>query len=233
MFEVNTANEYWRSDGFLVHGDPLGQGDLAVEPGTRTYMMAGCQHGPGMPMLLHRSPLSPEQRVGNLMGTLAYQNLTRAALVNLAEWVEEETEPPPQTTPTLAGETAAPRTTVLEQIARIPGAYTIAPETLTELTRQTDGRSHPAFVSAVDADGNEIAGIRLPEIQVPASGMRAATASTAVPPRLCPARICGAARCARSQSAAASRSSRFEENSRLEKSKRKVATPWPARAWAI
>ena len=169
IFEVNTANEYWRSDGFLVHADPLGEGDLVGEAGTRTYMMAGCQHGAGMPVLIHRSPLSPEQRVGNLMGTLAYLNLTRAALVNLAEWAEQGNAPPPQTTPTLTAETAKPRAAVLEQIRRIPGAYTIAPETLTELKRQTDGRSHPAFVSAVDVDGNEVAGIRLPEIQVPVS----------------------------------------------------------------
>ena len=61
-----------------------------------------------------------------------------------------------------------------------------------------------------------------------ASGIFAAAASTAAPPRLCPARICGAMRFPRSQPAAATRSSMFEENSRLEKSKRSVAMPRPA-----
>ncbi len=156
IFEVNTANEYWRSDGIAVHTDPATGTDLSLPDTVRVYMLAGCQHGPGIPMLTHRPPLTQEQRLGNPMSILNYTPLTRAAMANLEAWVVEGKEPPPSQVPSFTSETVARREQVLGCVAGIPGAA--VPE-LSLIGK--------AAVPAVDADGNDIAGIRLPELQVP------------------------------------------------------------------
>ena len=156
IFELNTANEYWRSDGIQVHTDPVTGKDLELPDDVRVYMMAGCQHGPGVPFLTDRPPLTTEQRLGNPMSILNYGPLTRAAMANLEAWVSEDIAPPPNCVPSLESRTAVSRATVLETVAAFPAAVTPEPSLIGE-----------SPVSAVDSDGNEVAGIRLPELQAP------------------------------------------------------------------
>jgi hypothetical protein len=156
VFEVNTANEYWRSDGINVHADPATGKDVSLPPEVRAYMMTGCQHGPGVPFLTDRPPLTTEQRLGNPMSILNYGPLTRAAMANLEAWVVEGVEPPPSCVPSLEAGTAIGRADVLSVVSSVPGAAVPLPELI--------GKS---AVSRVDADGNELEGIRLPELQVP------------------------------------------------------------------
>ena len=160
IFEVNTANEYWRSDGALVHFDPTTGAELAIPPEVRIYALAGCQHGPGMPLLTNRSILNPEQHAANPLSMLNYTSVMRAALVNIEAWVCEGIEPPPSALPNSSNGTSAEAGDVLRTIAAIAGA-TAADQALM--------RTAPAIVSAVDGDGNETAGIRLPEVAVPAA----------------------------------------------------------------
>jgi hypothetical protein len=156
IFEVNTANEYWRSDAMLAHSDPATGRDLPIPEDVRFYMFAGCQHGPGLPFLTDRQPLTPEQRAGNHLSILNYSPLTRAALVNLERWVVEGIEPPASAIPTLAEGTAIHRDAALATISCLAGVAlpdrALLPETL---------------VPATDADGNDLPGIRLPELSVP------------------------------------------------------------------
>ena len=49
LFEVNTANEYWRSNAALVHSDPERGLDFELPPDMRVYLFSGCQHGSGPP----------------------------------------------------------------------------------------------------------------------------------------------------------------------------------------
>ena len=156
VFEVNTANEYWRSEGIDVHTDRAVGQDVPAAEGVRIYMFAGCQHGPGVPFLTDVPPLTPEQRLGNPMSILNYQPLSRAAMANLEAWVVDGVEPPDSETPSLAGETAARPETVLSALARFPGA-----------SIPRSGLKGAGLVSTVDADGNELAGIRLPELAAP------------------------------------------------------------------
>jgi hypothetical protein len=98
----------------------------------------------------------PEQRAGNALSILTYTSATRAAFVNLVEWVREGREPPPNAVPSIADGTALGRDVALDAIAAIPGA------TLPDRALLND-----ALVPAVDADGNDVPGIRLAELQVP------------------------------------------------------------------
>ncbi|MGE3075062.1 MAG: alpha/beta hydrolase domain-containing protein [Dehalococcoidia bacterium] len=156
IFEVNTANEYWRSDGINVHMDPATGKSLELPDDVRVYMMAGCQHGPGIPFITDRPPLTPEQRLGNPMSILNYTPLTRAAMANLESWVVDGTSPPASCVPSPEAGRAVSRESVLATVGQLPGAATPAPSLI--------GKSQ---VSKVDSDGNEVAGIRLPELQVP------------------------------------------------------------------
>ncbi len=44
VIETNTAWEYWRGDGALVHVDPVTGADLPDDPDTRVYLIAGHDH---------------------------------------------------------------------------------------------------------------------------------------------------------------------------------------------
>jgi hypothetical protein len=108
--------------------------------------------------------------------------LHRAALVNLERWISEGVEPPPSLHPRLSDGTAVTRVQVLATFARISGFTPPDPLRL-PFVRTVDlgcdeatgvgrypakeGAFYPALVSAVDTDGNETAGIRLPDISVP------------------------------------------------------------------
>ena len=179
---TNTAAEYWRGDGSMSHTDPSGESDLDVTPDTRTYLFAGTQHAdsrglpqPGEPGIDGTYRRYPPNIVD-------YRPLLRAALVNLDAWVSEGVEPPPSARPRIDDGTAVSRADALQALSVVPNLALPDPDRLWVL-RETDlgpdagkgiavlpvkeGRAYDSRVSAVDADGNEVAGIRLPEIAVP------------------------------------------------------------------
>jgi hypothetical protein len=178
---TNSAAEYWRADASLLHVDPAGERDLPDPPEARTYLFAGTQHGAGQPRLAD-IPATGGARGAHNLNVTHYGPLFRAALANLERWVCEGVEPPPSRVPRLADGTAATRAEVVEAFARIPGASTPQPERLLSLRRldlgdeaaagvgtwpAEAGEPWPTFVSAVDGDGNEAAGVRLPDVAVP------------------------------------------------------------------
>jgi hypothetical protein len=181
VFTINTSSEYWRSQASLLH---VVDGEDVAPPGeVRTYLFAGCQHGPGALPPTRSPALTPWVRPANLLNTVDYTPLLRAALVNLERWVVEGVEPPPDAVPRLSDGTAAERAEVLERFSAADiGAALPWPDDLPALRRLDLGDRvdegvvrHPAvagepyrcLVSSVDADLNEEAGIRLPDLTVP------------------------------------------------------------------
>lgn len=181
VFHVNTSSEYWRSDCSLVHTDPTGTRDLEPPAEARVYLFAGAQHGPGALPLTRQTPSGA--RTANPLNTVNFTPLLRAALINLEQWVADGVEPPPSAFPRLSDGTAVPRPNVLEAFSRVPGAALLAVDRLPTLRRienlgteagkgigsfpPSTGAPYSSYVSAVDADGNEVAGIRLPDLTVP------------------------------------------------------------------
>ena len=178
---TNSSAEYWRGDGSLTHIDGIRLADLEPADETRIYHFAGTQHGPGsLPPARNRGS---EGTVGRYPPNIVdYTPLLRAALVNLDRWVTDGTSPPPSRHPRLSDGTAVPRHHVLASFSTVTDLESPDPERLWVL-REVDlgrdavhgigrypvqeGRVYPCFVCAVDADGNEIAGIRLPDLTVP------------------------------------------------------------------
>jgi Alpha/beta hydrolase domain len=181
IISTDSAAEYWRGDAALAHIDVEGRQDLPEHPLTRRYLFAGAQHTPGY---LGQSRMNPG--TGTIacypINVLNYLPLHRAALINLDRWITEDIAPPPSRHPRLSDATAVERKEVLATFARLPGLAPPDPQRL-PFVRTVDmggdeetgigrypaqeGAFYPALVSAVDAEGNEMAGIRMPDITVP------------------------------------------------------------------
>jgi hypothetical protein len=175
VVSTNAAWEYWVGDAALTH-TVEGRKDRPDSPHTRTYLVAGVDHiGPHLE-LKRVLPLAHEPNP--LSSTL----VSAAAFAHLVAWVVDGVEPPPSEVPRLADASAATRSEVLDRFPAVPGAVHPVAEGMMWL-RSVDlgpdadrgiprwpavfGEALPDLVSAVDGDGNEVAGVRLPEIAVP------------------------------------------------------------------
>ena len=180
MFFINTSSEYWGGHAALTHTDLDGKHDLASSETVRIYHLAGTQHGPGNLQLTDTS--TRDDSLGqHKPNSVDYRPLLRAALANLDHWVTAGTPPPPSLHPRLDDGTAVPPAHTAATFQSIPGVHfpthlrSIArldfgpgvDEGVTTLLPPKVGKPYPNLVSAVDADGNELAGIRLPDISVP------------------------------------------------------------------
>jgi hypothetical protein len=165
IFTTNTSSEYWRSDCSLIHTDLSGQHDVEPPPEERIYLIAGHQHGPGEPILSDTTVAGA--RGANMFNMVDGSTLERALLVRLDEWVSEDIPPPASAFPRLADGTAVTREAVLEQMRAFPGLTLLDPDQMPTLRRAQTGEPYPSYASAIDADGNEVAGIRLPDLTVP------------------------------------------------------------------
>ena len=178
---TNSSAEYWRGDGVLAHVDTSANSDIQEAPESRSYLFASTQHGPGY---LGQSRVSAADglAVRHELNVTDYSPLLRAALVNLDRWVMEGMEPPASKHPRLGDGSAAEKSDVLATYGGFPGVLTPDVERLFYLRTvdlgarsaegigeypAKEGEYYPSHVSAVDSDGNETGGIRLPDIAVP------------------------------------------------------------------
>ncbi len=180
IFSTNTSAEYWRSDASLIHTDVASGRDVEPPAGVRIYHFAGTQHTPGA-----LPPPDTDPNTGSRglqpFNVVDYAPLLRAALVNLDRWMSDEVAPPPSVFPRLGDGTAVPAESTAATLRAIPGVrfpdrvtrvarLDFGPQTaagiLSELPPKI-GAEFAAWVSAVDGDGNERAGIRPVELRAP------------------------------------------------------------------
>jgi hypothetical protein len=172
---TNSSWEYWRGDAALNHIDPTTREDLPDADDVRLYLLAGTDH-------VGASPMKDMMPLANPPNRLSATLLLRAAFGNLVAWVTEGIAPPPSLVPRISDNTAATREEVLKSFETIPGAILPDVEVLpvTQLVdhgHQADlgiivwpgkpGEVLTCFVAAVNDDGDEVAGVRLPELQAP------------------------------------------------------------------
>jgi len=155
LIETNTSTEYWQKGASLLTTDPLGTTDVTLPANSRVYMIAGTQHGGRAGATTDPGPNRNPRNPHNPMPAV------RALLTALDAWVSKGTEPPPSRVPTLAdGTLVEPDMT---------GFPSIADAAVVRITNKVSAgdKTYRTLVSKVDADGNEVAGIRLPDIAVP------------------------------------------------------------------
>jgi hypothetical protein len=107
-----------------------------------------------------------------LRSVVNYGRLLRACLANLDRWVSEGTPPPPSRHPRVADGTAVDPSELIKAFDRIPAAryprHHPRPQRQDFGTLPPDpGAAYGTRVSAVDEDGNERAGVAVPEVTVP------------------------------------------------------------------
>lgn len=183
VITFNTATEYWGGDrdaggqASLLHIDPSTLEDADPPSTSRVYLISGAQHVPQefpTSTVTHRGTLCQQ-----LICSLDHQPFSRALLMALDRWVVTGESPPPSRVPRMEDQTAiAPEQAVIE-LGAIPGfAIPAHLPTLHGLDfRSGHGGEprlppvrtdrYPHFVSSLDRDGNETAGIRHPDVAAP------------------------------------------------------------------
>ncbi len=150
---TNTDVEYWGQGraAALTHTSIDGRSDVAELPTVRRYLLAGTQHG--------EAAFPPTAGPGqSLPNPTPQANVMRALLVAGHRWVTEGTPPPASRHPRLADQTLTPISAV--RFPTLAGAGD--PRTI-----EGPQKPLPHLVPQVDADGNDLAGIRVPELAVP------------------------------------------------------------------
>jgi hypothetical protein len=176
-FYTNSSAEYHRGDASLIHTDADGKRDVTHGPHTRIYHFAGTEHGLGVwpptdTQAAAADATGSVERSRNLRNVINYAPLLRACLMNLDRWVTEGVEPPPSRHPRIDDGTAvAPEDlqTVFDKIpdARYPDHHAMPRRLDFSGLPPKPGVNWGSRVCAVDGDGNEVGGLRLPEVAVP------------------------------------------------------------------
>ncbi|NQV61066.1 MAG: hypothetical protein HQ502_15470 [Alphaproteobacteria bacterium] len=178
---TDTSSEYWRGDAALSHGDLATGGDGVMSPGVRRYLFASTQHGPGAAALARRTMFGSHGQ--NYLNIIDYRPLYRAALMNLLAWVKDGVAPPDSAYPRLAAANRGTRAEVMAALSAYPGlalpdraamtwVYPLdlgpdAEQGIATLPAKVGPTPYPDWVSTLDGNGNEAAGIAMPDVAVP------------------------------------------------------------------
>ena len=159
IFYTNTSVEYWGGGraAALVHSTPDGRANQPLPDNVRAYFLTGTQHSPG------QFPPRKSAAGQQLENPVQYWWTMRALLVAMTQWVTSNAAPPASQHPHFKDEGATIVKAADIPFPAIPGVQ--SPRIVTP--GRDRGRSLPLLVGQVDADGNERAGIRLPDVAVP------------------------------------------------------------------
>ena len=168
IFYTNTATEYWGGGrvAALTHTNVEGTRDIPFPDNVRSYFFAGTSHGP--------APFPPTAPAKD--GLLA-DPINASATVNalrwaMHRWVAEGAAPPRSVYPKLSDGTLTPVAEI--RFPKVPGIT--APKAVKAGGRVRnpqlpdgagEGAGLPLLVPQVDADGNDLGGIRMPDLAVP------------------------------------------------------------------
>ena len=187
-----TALEMWELRQSLGFTDPLGLKDLDEPANVRSYIMASTQHAPALLPLPTQEPFGfcVQQPNPN-----PHTWTMRALLTALTAWVKDGAEPPPSARPTIAagnagrgqircnsrrsrptsmatscGPRCASSRTTIRCTCRISARTTMPANTSGVLSggppKQSAAR-YGELVAQVDADGNDLGGIRNVFVEAP------------------------------------------------------------------
>jgi hypothetical protein len=179
IFFSNTSYEYWGRAASLIHTSADGVKDATPGENARIYFLAGLQHFSAAFPPAKVTSGSPELTAQQRHNPNPVQWFWRALITDMDQWVKDGTPPPPNVYPKIADGTLVP----LSKWAfpKIPGvnmphdvnlAYRLdfgshwkSGIISNEFPRV--GKAFSVLVPETDADGNDLGGVRLPELQAP------------------------------------------------------------------
>ena len=187
IMQIDGSFEWWGGRASLVVTDGAGH-DAAMPDNVRYYLVSGTQHGGGYGVT---SGVVTQPGAGSgcqLAGSPVSETpVERALIPALENWIVKGTPPPPSQYPTVtAGTLVAPSQIGMPDLSALsvpsgaaatPTAVSLTSRALVNPLALTDygnavpvvdaSRGYEIRVPRVDANGNEIAGIRMPELAVP------------------------------------------------------------------
>lgn len=168
IFYTNTATEYWGGGrvAALTHTNVEGTQDIAFPDNVRSYFFAGTSHGPAP------FPPSASAKDGPLTDPINASATVTALRWAMHRWIAEGIEPPPSVYPKLSDGSLTPVADI--RYPKVPGIA--APNAVKAGGRARnpqlsegagEGAELPLLVPQVDADGNDLGGILMPDLAVP------------------------------------------------------------------
>jgi len=164
---VDSSQEFWQARASLVLADGLGR-DQPLPEDVRAYLLSSTQQVP---------PVRPEAGAcQHLSNPVPHNSAARALLVRLIEWARDGRVPPASNVPSVAQATLAAPDREAVGFPDLSALNVPVPAGPNELTAVDYGvvpplpdrfRPYKLLVPRTDRDGNEVAGIREPDIQVP------------------------------------------------------------------
>ncbi len=178
VLHTHTDGDYWKRHVSLTHTDPRDGKDIALPEKVRMYNFTAAPH--------MARPVIDHEWIGQIApNTMSATPYRRALIVAMDEWVSKGTAPPPTAIPRLDNGTLITAKEYLERYPKIPG-INLPLRGASRLMRldygpdydtkgivsnfppvAVPGQEYPTWVSSIDADGNNIAGIRFPDVDVP------------------------------------------------------------------
>jgi hypothetical protein len=174
IFYTNTSYEYYGRAASLMHTTLDGSADAPLAPNTRLYVMAGGNHGPGS------IPPSRSANTRYVNNGNDYQWIMRGLLIAMQRWLADDVAPPPSVYPRADRKELA----TIEKInfPKLPGV--VSPKRVHQVYRldfgpefrsrgivtiepPKVGRPFTMLLPQVDADGNDIGGLKTPQVAVP------------------------------------------------------------------
>jgi len=194
--EIYSANEYWVKAASLLHTDPTGSRDLPDSPFTRNYFMSSMRHGTGnaasrgvcqqLDNPLNSAPVQralfialdewatkgkqppasrvPKLRDGTLVPPLPQSGMGFPTIPNAFP-----ADSPPRPTVTYTGLKTTRYKFNYGLNFDETGIPTINPPVITPPYQDNlaNGPIYRSLIPKTDSDGNDIAGVRLPDVTVP------------------------------------------------------------------
>jgi hypothetical protein len=165
IFYVNTSYEFWSRGQSLTYTTPDASREVELPKNVRLYTIAGMGHiaGPFPPAKSDNVELLGT----NLRNPSNYWPVLHAMFLAMDQWSRDGVEPPPSRHPRLADGMLV---RAIKRPVRAYQPYRIDlgpdwPRSATEPPPVTG--TYPTLVPEVDKDGNELGGIRLPNVAVP------------------------------------------------------------------
>ena len=174
VVHTHSATEYWQRHASLGQMDLRSGEDFEAPDSVRMYFLSSFPHGAAAP--------SPDYNGQQTPNGLAAGPYFRACLELMDRWATDGVAPPPSRLPSRAEGTLATPEEVLDRFPKLPGVnlpqgpsrlpyYDYGPDfdrgQVTKHPPELTGNDYPIFLPMVDADGNDVAGLRSPDISVP------------------------------------------------------------------
>ena len=173
IFYTNSSYEYWGRAASLIHTAIDGRTDAPPPDSTRIYVFAGGQHGP--------AAFPPRRSIGQqLNNPNDYRWSMRALLVAMNRWITDGVAPPPSRYPRIDDKTLVQidalkfpslagvgKPTEPHKAYRVFYGLDFASKGIITVDPPETNGAFPILVPQVDADGNELGGVKMPEVSVP------------------------------------------------------------------